>query len=157
MRLAEQLPPRSADRVRVIGIDLGKRRSGLAVSDELGLVAHPKATVDDFDRLIDTVAALSEETGAHRVVVGLPVGKGGSETEQTKWVRRMAEEISRRLGVEVVLWDERLTTKEARRRLSESGHKSKASRYLADRASAAIILQSYLDASREGGATERDT
>lgn len=140
--------------MRTIGLDLGKRRSGLAVSDELGLVALPHSSVDDPEELIGAVDALTKETGASRVVVGLPVGSGGAETEQTRWVREMAAGISQRLGLDVVLWDERLTTREARRRLSEAGHGSRKSRYLADRASAAIILQSYLDASREGGSTE---
>lgn len=141
--------------MRAIGIDIGKRRSGLAISDELGLVAHPHSTVDDPDELVDAVGRLARETGANLLVVGLPIGKGGADTDQTRWVREKAAEIAQRLGLRVELWDERLSTREAQRRLSEAGRGSEEARYLADRASAAIILQSYLDASREGGSTER--
>ncbi len=140
--------------MRVIGLDLGERRSGIAVSDELGSMAHPHSTVEDPAALVDVLRALSEELGARRVVVGLPVGSGGTETDQTVWVREKAAELSERLGLEFVLWDERLTTKEANRRLSEAGRSRKRARHLADRASAAIILQSYLDFIREGGSTE---
>ena len=143
--------------MRVIGLDLGKRRSGIAVSDELGVLAHPHSTVDDPDHLLEAIRSLAQAMGAELVVVGLPIGAGGGDTDQTQWVRERAAEIEARLGLRVVLWDERVTTKEAERRLSEVGRGFRTTRYLAEVAAAAIILQSYLDATREGGRSGRPT
>lgn len=139
--------------MKVIGLDLGKRRCGVAVSDDLGVLAHPHSTLNDPEHLLEAIESVAAETGAHVVVVGLPIGSGGGDTDQTRWVRNRAEAIQKQLGLEVVLWDERLTTKEAAKRLEEVGRGSRDVRYLADAASAAIILQSYLDATREGGST----
>ncbi len=142
--------------MRTIGLDLGRRRSGIALSDESGLLAAPHATVDEPERLIETLARLRDETAASVLVVGLPVGRGGLDTDQTRWVREEATRIAARLGMELVLWDERLTTREALRRVRESGRRPSRQRVLADAASAAIILQSYLDSKRQGEPAERD-
>jgi putative Holliday junction resolvase len=132
---------------RILGIDYGERRVGLAMSDELGITAQG---LDTFDRKTGDFFSHLEGLFAHyvvgEVVVGLPVSMSGRPSTTSRSAEAMAEQIRRRFGVPVVLWDERLSSAEARRTLKGS----RAPKNAVDRVAAVLILQSYLD-SRSGG------
>lgn len=131
---------------RILAIDPGERRVGLAVSDPLGITAQGLAT---FDRRTDgdfiaRLEALVEQYGVVRVVVGNPISLSGAEGEGSALARRLADEIARRFGLEVELWDERLSSAEALRTLAGT----RAHKKTVDRVAAVLILQGYLDAHR---------
>lgn len=131
---------------RILGIDPGGRRVGLAVSDALGITAQGLET---FDRrkgdLIAHLRALVAEHGVVEVVVGHPVSMSGRPSEASAKARSLAEKLREALGVDVTLWDERLTSVEARRVLAGSG----ADKGATDRVAAVLILQGYLDSRRK--------
>lgn len=132
---------------RILGIDPGERRVGLAVSDPLGLTAQG---LDTFDRregdLLDHLRALVAEYGVGEIVMGHPLSMSGRPSETTRAVEALAKEVGAALGLPVRLWDERLTSAEARRVLAGA----RAPKGAADRIAAALILQSYLDAKGSG-------
>jgi len=129
---------------RILGVDPGERRMGLAVSDPLGITAQGLDTFDrrkdgDFmARLRDLVAEYEVE----RIVVGNPVSLSGREGEASARARLLADEIARGLGLPVELWDERLSSVEAQRTLAGA----RAGKKAVDRIAAVLILQGYLDA-----------
>ena len=136
----------------VLGIDLGERRIGVAVSDPLAVIAQP-ATVIEHASLAEDVArvgALAAQRKAERIVVGLPWNMDGSPGPATRRARRFANALRKRLGLDVVLWDERLTTLEADEALAAAGRGREERMETIDKAAAAVILQRYLDAQREG-------
>ncbi len=140
---------------RLIGLDIGETRIGVAVSDSLGLLAHPYEVLVGYDpdRLADHIVRLLAELGGARVVVGLPITRSGDEGEQAGIVRRFLEPLRGR-GVEVVFRDERLSTVEANRRLAEAaGGRMRRRRRarLDDAAAAALILQGYLESEMSSG------
>ena len=98
-----------------MGLDLGTINIGIAVSDELCLLAHPRDTIKRIsdDKAIDRIEEMARSSGVATIVVGLPVNMDGTEGERALASRRFAEKIERRGGFTVVLWDERLSTKEA--------------------------------------------
>ena len=132
---------------RILALDLGKRRIGLALSDELGITAQGLPTLvrtnlrEDLSRLTE----LAVEKGAGMILIGNPVRMSGSEGAQSAWVRRFAEKLESRSGLAVQLWDERLTTAEAERVLRQSGISLDKRRRAVDRLAAVILLQSYLE------------
>jgi len=134
--------------MRAAAIDLGTVRVGLAVADELGMLAHPRAHLDGRspDRLLDELAEVARSEGIEVFVVGLPRRLDGREGPEARRARRFAERLRKRTGLEVVLRDEWLTTKEAAARLKERGLSQKQARGLVDSEAAAVLLQSYLDA-----------
>jgi putative Holliday junction resolvase len=134
--------------VRAAGIDLGKVRVGLAVSDELGLLAHPRPHLDGRNpgRVIDALAVLAREERIERFVLGLPRQLDGREGPPARRARRFGEKLRARTGVEVELVDEWLTTKEARERLREQGVDDRRARDRIDSAAAAVLLQAWMDA-----------
>ena len=137
---------------RILALDVGRRRIGLAVSDELGITAQGLATLERT-RLREDLAALAHlaaERGARRFLVGNPVNMSGREGRQAAWVRQFAEALRARTGLEVQLWDERLTTVEAQRVLRASGIGIEKRARAIDRLSAVILLQSYLDSLAHG-------
>jgi putative Holliday junction resolvase len=133
---------------RILALDLGERRIGLALSDELRLTAQGLPTLvrtnlrEDLSRLSEVAA----ERGVTLFLIGNPVRMSGSEGAQSAWVRRFAEKLESRSGLAVQLWDERLTTVEAERVLLESGISRDKRRRAVDRLAAVILLQSYLEA-----------
>ena len=132
---------------RILAIDFGTVRLGLAVSDALGLTAQGLKTIDrtnrqaDFSRIEQTIA----EYSPMKVLVGHPVSHAGAETEMSRRAVRFAEELRSRLDLPVEMWDERLTSREADRVLDESGLRRSGRRESRDRVAAQILLQSYLD------------
>ncbi len=142
--------PRGDGRRRVLAIDPGTRRTGLAISDALGLTAQGLETFvagkgkDLFDRLRELI----EEFRVATVVVGLPLSMQGKDIEGSARSRELAAGIGERFGVSVILMDERMTSLEAERVL-RSGDRDFAKGDI-DRLSAMLLLQSYLDSKDEG-------
>jgi putative holliday junction resolvase len=134
--------------VRAIGIDLGTRRIGVALSDGAGSLATPYEVVQrsgDTARDHRRIAALVEECGAETVVVGLPLSLDGTVGPAADAALAEAEQIRRVLSVPVVEWDERLTTVSAHRELAASGMGGKARRRVVDKVAASVMLQAWLD------------
>lgn len=136
---------------RILALDIGDKRIGVAVCDETGTLARPLTTIarasrrEDFER----IARLIAEQNVERVIAGYPRSLSGDEGQQARRVRRYVEALAARLAVPVELWDERLTTVEAAERLRDSGRRKPRDRGQLDAAAAAIILQAYLDAHAE--------
>jgi putative Holliday junction resolvase len=138
--------------MRVAAIDLGKVRVGIAVSDELGMLAHPRPFLPGGSRkaLLDALAALVKQEGIERFLVGLPRQLDGSEGRPARDARQFADALGQRTGVVVELCDEWLSTRQAHQRLQEGGHSARARRERVDSAAAAVLLQSWLDARPAG-------
>jgi putative holliday junction resolvase len=144
--------------VKAAGLDFGQARVGLAVSDELGLLAHPRPHLDGRE-LATTLRKLVElaksEEWTH-IVVGLPRNLDGTYGMAARKAQRFAELVKKATELPVILLDERLSTREAQSRLTASGVDAKQSRSKVDSAAAAILLQVWLDkrGQEEGGAHE---
>jgi putative pre-16S rRNA nuclease len=132
-------------RRRILGVDFGRARIGVAVSDELGMLAHPVETVPATRDAAKRVAEIAREKNAERVVIGLPRHMNGAAGESAEEALAFAEKLRGLLSCEVVTWDERLTTMAANRALREGGQKTKNSRGFVDQVAAQMILQGYLD------------
>ncbi len=138
---------------RILALDVGKRRIGLAVSDELGLTAQGLETLERRNNREDfsALARLAKERNISLFLVGNPIHMSGEEGRQAGFVRQFAETLSERTGIPVKLWDERLTTVEAERVLRQSGISIEKRARAVDRLSAVLILQSYLDSLGQEG------
>lgn len=135
---------------RILCIDYGQKRVGLALSDELGITAQPLGKIEaasDEERITE-LAKVVQEHDVIEVVVGLPVTLKGDVSHAGSHVRAFARDLNRHLCLPVVTWDERLSTKQGERILIESGMSRKKRKGVVDSVAAAIILQSYLDARR---------
>ena len=133
---------------RVLAVDLGSRRIGVALSDPTGTVAGPLETIPHRERRKDVaaVAALARAHGAERIVLGWPRNMDGTSGPAARRAEAFAEALRKAAGVPVDLWDERLSTVAADRALREADVKRERRRALRDQIAAALILQSYLDA-----------
>ena len=139
--------------MRVIGIDFGERRIGVAVSDPSGTLARPVKTIargssdaDAIETIHATIAQLSSEDAIGAVVVGLPAHLDGTPSPQTSRVRTIVARLAARLDVPVFTQDERLSSREAEQRLSVREKDWRKRKAKLDAAAAAVILQDYLDA-----------
>jgi putative Holliday junction resolvase len=140
----ENLPPG-----RLMGLDLGQARIGVALTDELGVVAMPLLTIERQNRQQDTdsILGLAAEHAVAVVVVGVPYQLDGSTDEQAERALNFIRRLGRRLeGVPVFPWDERLTTREAERVLIDGGVRRKGRREVVDQLAATLILNSFLEA-----------
>lgn len=135
---------------RILALDLGKRRIGLAVSDELGITAQGLETMErttireDMARL----RALASERQVSLFLMGNPLHMSGAAGRQAEHAREFGERLEAATGIPVQYWDERLTTVEAQRVLRESGISSQKRAGAVDRLAAVILLESYLDSRR---------
>ncbi|MFQ5947950.1 MAG: Holliday junction resolvase RuvX [Acidimicrobiia bacterium] len=132
---------------RILGLDYGTKRIGIAVSDELQLIAHPEGVVDRED-LDDRLGELVAELHIEKVVVGLPVSLSGLEGAAARGARRLAQDVASLTGLPVDLYDERFTTTVAERVLVEAGVGRRNRRQVQDKLAAAVMLQGYLDGRR---------
>ena len=132
---------------RIMGIDCGKARIGVAVSDELQMLAHPVETIvcSKVNDPVARLAALVQEKDVEVIVVGLPLHMNGSVGVSATEAREFAEKLQARVKCKVLTWDERLSTVAAERALRESGKSARESRAYLDQVAAQILLQSYLD------------
>jgi putative Holliday junction resolvase len=142
--------PRSG---RILAIDPGEKRIGVAAGD-LGIgVAVPVTTIDAGDDAVEAVARLAQEQGAQAIVVGLALSLSGALGPQGQGAQALADALARRLDIPIHTWDERLTSTEARRRLPRPGRRPSArskrrTKGDVDALAAAIILQAFLDRQR---------
>jgi putative holliday junction resolvase len=137
--------------VRAVGLDLGARRIGVAVSDAAGVLASPRGVIErSGDRAADhaAIASLVAEVEAERLVVGVPLSMDGTAGKAAKAAQDEIAELAEVVGVPVEAVDERLTTVSADRALAAAGRKSRGRRKVVDQTAAALILQSWLDKSR---------
>lgn len=137
-------------RRRILGIDFGRARIGVAVSDELGMLAHPVETIPARGDATRRIAEIVREKNAERVVIGLPRHMNGSVGVGAAEALAFAEKLRACVACEVVTWDERMTTLAANRALRDSGQKSRSSRGVVDQVAAQMILQGYLDSLQAG-------
>jgi putative Holliday junction resolvase len=132
---------------RILAIDFGLKRIGLAVSDAMGITAQGLPTLERtrVEENLRRIQKLAQEQEAGTVILGNPLGLRGNETSMSRRVAEFAARLRRRLKCPVELWDERLTSVEANRVLRESGVSIGKRRRAADRVAATLLLQSYLD------------
>ncbi|MBN1610497.1 MAG: Holliday junction resolvase RuvX [Polyangiaceae bacterium] len=144
--------------MRAAAIDLGRVRVGLAVSDELGAIAHTRPCLPGHDagRLVASLSRIAGDEGIDLFIVGLPRTLRGHEGPAARQARAFAQRLSRDTGIRVELMDERWTTKEAYSRLAEQGLDQKKARSRVDSAAAAIMLQAWLDRARCNDAGDHD-
>ena len=136
--------------MKIMAVDLGAVRTGLAISDETGFLATPIGTLTERnrERLLQTVAQTARDRQAGRIVVGLPKNMDGSKGESARGAEEFARQLEELTGLPVTLWDERLTTMSAIGFLNETNVRGKKRKDVVDTVSAVIILQDYLDSRR---------
>ena len=133
--------------MRALGLDVGSRRIGVALSDELKITAQPFAVLDAKGDVVARIAALCEEHEVDTIVVGLPLSMGGGEKGASSVrAKELAARLKERVGAKIVLRDERFSTAEAERVLLLGDVRRDKRRAVVDKIAAAIILQGYLDA-----------
>jgi putative holliday junction resolvase len=130
--------------VRVLALDIGERRVGIAISDPAATIASPLEVLDATPRLDDRIAAIVDEYEVGLVVAGLPLTLGGEEGPQAERVRLVGERIAGRIGIPLVYHDERLSSAQANRAMG-GATSSRKRRGTVDKVAAAIFLQSFLD------------
>lgn len=144
MPVQQELPPSAR---RLVGLDVGDRRIGVAVSDPTGLLATPLEVYTRRERVhdLDHIVHIVREMEAEGVIVGLPVNMNGTEGPQAIKTREFAELLAEK-GLPVLMWDERLSTVEAERRMAESKRgRRRRTVQRSDAEAAAVILETYLD------------
>ena len=138
--------------MRILALDVGDKRIGVAVSDLLGILASPLIAIErtSDSKAIDTILEIVDEQEVGEIVVGLPISLSGGYSDQTKSVAAFVRKLEARSPVPVNTADERYSTVEAERLLSQSKPQRARSRGEIDAAAAAVILQSYLDSRASG-------
>jgi putative Holliday junction resolvase len=133
-------------KMRLLGLDFGTKRIGVAVSDEMGWTAGGVGVIKrkSMDQDLDAVGRFIQEYETSAVVIGLPFNMNGSSGWMARLVRDFAQRVHKRIGVDVHLWDERLTSWEAEETLKECGVKVPKRARVKDKLAASLILQSYL-------------
>ena len=129
----------------ILALDFGRARIGAAISDELGLLAHPLETIPADERSLARIAEIVREKKVDHVVAGLPKQMDGQLGAAAAEVLQFVEKLRAMLPCPVVTWDERLTTAAAHRALRDAGKKTRHTRGYVDQVAAQMILQSYLD------------
>jgi putative Holliday junction resolvase len=131
---------------RALGIDLGDARVGVAISDELGMLAHPLETITTAKtNPVSRVAALAKERAVGQIIVGVARNMDGSRGPAAEKSLVFIEALRELVTCPVIPWDERLSTVQARRGMREAGLKEKHQKHVIDQAAAQVILQGWLD------------
>lgn len=136
--------------VRILALDVGRKRVGVALSDPLGVTAQAAGFIDRWPEssLFGSIRSRAREAGAETVLMGFPLTLRGEAGDAAKEVAALAERLKEAVGLPVVLWDERLSTAQAEKILLASDLSRRKRRAVVDGVAAALILQSYLDATR---------
>ena len=136
--------------MRALALDVGDRRIGLAISDPTGLLASPLGHVERGQTDVQDIVQIADDNDATQIVVGLPLTLAGESRAQAGKVRQFVRELRSATSIPVVTVDERLSTVQAQRLLTDSdrGRRSNRDRGRIDSSAAAVILQSYLDSQR---------
>ncbi len=130
----------------ILGLDLGRRRIGVAIADVPALGARPLTTLNrtSFTHDLESLRAIVADRQVHRIVLGLPLNMNGSEGPAARHARDFANRLSQALALRVDLYDERLTSFEAESRLKESSSRKKSRKLMVDQVAAALILEGWL-------------
>ena len=133
--------------MRILGIDYGDARIGIALSDELGILASPLQTYksQSMRKDIDYIANISKENNCGKIVVGLPLNMNGTEGDRVSKTKSFGNVLEKVAGVPVVYKDERLTTVQVERVFEQANVKKDKRKQIVDKTAAVLILQSYLD------------
>lgn len=141
---------------KVLGVDFGDRRTGIAISDAARIIAFPRQTLDCplLEQAAAAVARLAEAEGVVEIVVGLPLNMDGSRGPRAARTEQFCAELAKRTAIPLQRWDERLSTKIAESVLIEAGTRRDRRKEVVDKLAAQVILQGYLDATGGGGAPD---
>lgn len=133
--------------MKIMGLDYGEARIGVAVSDALGMIATPLDTICEKNRdaQLEKTIKVAKENRVEKIVVGYPKHMDGTIGHRAQYTEEFAKDLSQNLGVPYELWDERLSSTEAHRILEEGGVSGKKRKTKVDKIAAVIILQGYLD------------
>lgn len=133
--------------MRILGIDYGDARIGIALSDELGILASPLQTYQSqsMRKDIDYISALAKEKNCGKIVIGLPLNMNGSEGDRVSKTKSFGNVLEKVAGIPVVYKDERLTTVQVERLFEQANVKKDKRKQIVDKTAAVLILQSYLD------------
>jgi len=143
--------------MRILCLDIGERRIGVAVSDEDGVVARGLASIERTGRETERIAALVKEYGAGLIVYGLPLRMDGSMSSQTEKTLAFIDHLRSVVSIPMEPWDERLSTRQAEAILIEADMSRKKRKKLVDKLSAQIILQDYLNSRFESRQADGNT
>jgi len=146
--------PQPEPQPRFLALDVGAKRIGIAVSDELGLTAQPVLTLEVHRSRRDdlrSIARLARRFAVVGIVVGNPLHLSGDDSPRALKTRQFAAELGELTGLPIHLWDERLTSREAHEILYEAGRAREDHKRVVDQVAATLILQSFLDSDRNGG------
>ena len=137
--------------MRVLAIDPGEKRIGIAISDPTGTIANPLAVIQHVSRLVDAaaIADLAHQNGVDLLVIGRSLDEEGASSPQSRHAERLAVSIKTQCEVPIIFWDESFSTQEARTARVEMGTTRSKRRGHLDDLAATVILQSYLDASSD--------
>ncbi len=133
--------------MKIIGLDYGEARIGVAVSDMLGMIANPLDTISEHDqeKQIEKIIEVIRREGAEKIVVGLPMRMDGTMGHRAEYTKEFAEALSKKSGLPYEMWDERLSSAEAHKLLEAGGVGGKKRKTKVDKIAAVLILQTYLD------------
>jgi putative pre-16S rRNA nuclease len=150
--VTQQSETAGASRQRILGLDVGLRRIGLAISDSLGITAQGLETLQRQNkrRDLDRLRAIIQKYDIAEIVVGYPLRMSGAEGTQAVKIKQFAEELKKRFHLPVHLWDERLTSAEANRVLRQSEISIERRAAAVDRMAAVLILQNWMEARKIG-------
>ncbi len=134
--------------MRVLGLDIGHKRIGVAISDPLGITAQGLTVIDytEESQALQKLAAICKEYDVERIVAGLPLNMDGSSGEAVKFVEQFARKLKEWTGLPVIMVDERLSSRAAERALISGGMRRRGRKAVKDKVAAAIILELYLSA-----------
>jgi putative Holliday junction resolvase len=132
---------------RILAADIGERRVGLALSDELGMLAHPFQTLEwiGLEKFINEIKQIINDKKVDKLVIGIPYTLSGGLSKKTEEIKEICNQVRNQINIDVIEIDERLTTKMAEQALHAVGKKPSKNRNKIDQVAAVYILQSYLD------------
>jgi putative Holliday junction resolvase len=130
---------------RIMGIDFGTVRVGIALTDPMQMIARPYQVLANDNRLFKNISKIIKEKNVSKIVLGLPVNISGEDTDKTREVRSFAETLKSKVKLPVYFYDERYTSAEANTLLEKMGYSARSGRKVIDKVAAAIILKSYLE------------
>ena len=135
--------------MKILGIDYGDKRIGLAVTDDLGLMAHPLKVIDKSVDLVEIKKVIEEYGNIERIVVGMPITLKDEISFKAKQVLSWIEKIKKEINIPIVTWDERFSTSIAEDLLIQADASRKKRKKVIDKLAARIILQDYIDSNKE--------
>lgn len=130
---------------RLMGIDFGEVRIGIALSDPLQIISQPYRVIPNNDNTISEIKNIIKSEEVRKIILGLPLNLDGEDTKKTLEVREFSEVLKSNVDIPVIFWDERYTTVEANEELKRMGYGIAESRKVIDKVAASIILKNYME------------